>query len=61
MSDLELSNNRCVALNSRKRGFLRLMLTFKADVDGRKGGFNSRQRLQLSHKSTIYNISINCY
>ena len=60
MSDLELSNNRCAALNSRKRGF-KVDVDFKADVGGRKGGFNSRQRFQLSHKSTIYNISINCY
>lgn len=37
MSELELSNNRCVVLKSKKRGF-------KVDFDlydGRKGGFNS--------------------
>ena len=43
MSELEPSNKRCVALNSRKRGF-KADADFKADVDGRKGGFNSRQR-----------------
>lgn len=37
MSEPELSNKRCVALNSRKRGF-QADVDFKADVDGRKGG-----------------------
>ena len=34
MSELELSNKRCVALRSRKRGF-KADVDLKADVNGR--------------------------